>query len=437
MTTEVSHKLTSVFGTSRDVPETYVKRAAIDDRFLNDITRDKHVVIHGSSKQGKTCLRKQHLDEKDYVVVQCTRETTKPKLYEVLLKQAGIEVEVSSTKTLTGGCKLHVKFSAEGKISLLAKTEGETGGEYERISAEKIEKRELEIDPEDANDISRILTKAGFSKFIVIEDFHYLDEDVQRSFAVDLKVFHENSKLVFIVVGVWLEANRLSLYNGDLSGRLTTINVDQWDEEDLMKVLNAGEPLLNIHIPEDVKKKIVSGCQSNVGLLQEVAFRICEKYDIWKTQNELKTIGEIQDVEDILKALSDEQAARYRNFLSRFAEGFGHTQLEMYKWLLYAVIKSSPHDLRRGLKPNIIFHQIRQIHPSKNTLQQMNVVQALERVGSVQFKHKLQPLILDYSNGEIMVVDANFILFLQTHNEKDLLQYIGINNDKNVENPTP
>ena len=196
------HKLTNVFGTSREVPETYVERQGVDDRFLNDITRDKHIVIHGSSKQGKTCLRKHHLKEQDYVVVQCTRETTKAKLYEMLLKQADIQCEVGSTNTITGGFTLQVKVGGEGKIPLVAKATTEAGGGYEHKTTQTAETKEFEIDPEDSNDIARILKNASFSKYIVIEDVHYLDEDVQMSFAVDLKVFHENSKLIFIVVGV-------------------------------------------------------------------------------------------------------------------------------------------------------------------------------------------------------------------------------------------
>ena len=54
------------------------------------------------------------------------------------------------------------------------------------------------------------------------------------------------------------------------------------------------------------------------------------------------------------------------------------------------------------------------------------MVQALDRVGKVQFKHGLQPLIIDYSNGEMMVVDANFLVFLQTHSKPELHEYIGM-----------
>lgn len=419
------YKLANVFGTSREVPKTYVERQGVDDRFLNDITRDKHLVIHGSSKQGKTCLRKHHLNEQDYIVVQCTRETTKSKLYEMLLKQADIQCEVGRTNTVNGGCKLQVKVGGEGKIPFVAKATTEAGGEYEHQTTQTAETREFEIDPEDSNDIARVLKNASFSKYIVIEDFHYLDEDVQMSFAIDLKVFHENSKLIFIVVGVWLEANRLTLYNGDLSGRLAIINADRWDESDLSKVISVGEQLLNVAFSDEVRKAIVNGCQSNVGLLQEVVYRICEKYKVWQTQEKKREVGTVNDVDIMLKVVSEEQASRYRNFLSRFAEGLGQTQLEIYKWVLYAVINSTSYELRRGVRPNVLFQRIKAVHPS-NTLQQMNILQALDRVQKVQFNHKLQPLVLDYSNGELLVVDVNFIVFLQTHTKEELLEYVGL-----------
>lgn len=426
VTAEQTHKLTDVFGTSRDVPQTYVERPGVDDRFLNDITRDKHIVIHGASKQGKTCLRKYHLDETDYVVIQCTRDSSKASLYEMLLKHAGIKCEVSESKTLSGSRKLHATVSAEGKIPLVA--EGVVEGEFEHEKGREnvTEVKDFEIDPDDANDVVRVLRAAHFTKYVVVEDFHYLDEDVQQALAFDLKLFHEISRIVFIVVGVWLEANKLTLYNGDLSGRVTTINADHWQTASLHEVIDSGSVLLNISIAEAVQRLIVEGCQGNVGLLQEVCYRLCEKYGIWKTQDETTRIGTEADISEMLRAVADEQAARYKNFLARFSEGLGETQLEMYKWIGYAVITAAPDELRRGLRPNTIFHRIRPKHPTGDSLQHNNVIQALERVGTVQFKHKLQPLIFDFSNGELVVVDANFLVFVQTHTTEELVEYLGL-----------
>lgn len=128
----------------------------------------------------------------------------------------------------------------------------------------------------------------------------------------------------------------------------------------------------------------------------------------------------------MLKSVSSEQAARYRNFLGKFSEGLGETQLKMYQWIAYAVIEASSEELRRGLRPNTIFQRIRAIHPSRDSLQQNNVTQALERVAKVQHKHGLQPFIFDYSNDELIVVDVNFIVYLQNQSHDDLFRVIGV-----------
>jgi hypothetical protein len=425
MPLEVEHKLSDVFGTSREIPLTYVERKDIDDRFLNDITRNKHVVVHGASKQGKTCLRKYHLQQDDYEVIQCTRDYSKQSLYEMLLKNAGIKCEVSEKSTLSGGRKMNATVAVSAAVPLVTKGQATGGLESHDSKETSTESKHFEIDPSDANDVVRVLKAANFKKYVVIEDFHYLDEEVQQSLAFDLKLFHETSSLVFIVVGVWLEANKLTLYNGDLSGRIATINADSWSAESLREVISAGSYLLNIEIEDSVRDLIVDGCLGNVGLLQEVCYRLCEMQNVWVTQKQRLKVGSEEDVRKMLRAVAEEQAARYRNFLSKFSEGLGSTQLHMYKWIGYAVVTSTTAELRNGLTAGAIFQKVRKHHPSTDTLQHNNVLQALECVGKVQFKHKLQPLIFDFSNARLFVVDANFLVFHQTHNAEELLVYLG------------
>jgi hypothetical protein len=427
MTAEIKNKLADVYGNSRDVPLTYQTRPKVDQRFINDITRDKHIVLHGGSKQGKTCLRKNHLNDADYVLVQCTRDTSRSKLYELILKNANYQYEVSSSITTSGTNKITVNISAESGLPFVAKAKGETEYEGSKEKEESTSYKKLDIDPEDPNDLVRVLTESGFNKIIVIEDFHYLDEEVQTQFAFDLKVIHETSKFVFVIIGVWLETNRLLLYNGDLNGRLTNINVDKWPDEYLQRVIDNGKPLLNISFGEGVENEIIQISQDNVGLLQELCYRLCEEHEVWVTQDEMKTIGNIQQVKEIAKEIADDQAGRYSVFLSKFSEGLSVTELEMYKWIMWVVINATSEELRNGISQTSIFHRIKSKHPKATTLQQNNVNQALERVQNVQYKHKLQPLILDYSNGSLSVVDVNFIVYLQTHLKDELLEKIGIN----------
>ncbi len=183
---------------------------------------------------------------------------------------------------------------------------------------------------------------------------------------------------------------------------------------------------MNISFPSEVCESIIKISQDNVGLLQEICYKLCENHEIWTTQDTHITIGTVEEVREIAKEIADDQSGRYSTFIIKFAEGLSATELEMYKWIIWTVITSSTDSLRSGLSQNTIYHKIKQSHPKATTLQQNNVLQALERVHSVQFKNKLQPLILDYSNSELFVVDANFLVYLQTQKQEDLLAKIGM-----------
>src|SRR6266545_456935 len=67
--------MADVFGIARDVPANYVTRPDVDGKFIESLTRDKHVVVFGSSKQGKTCLRKYNLVEGDYIPTSKSRRS--------------------------------------------------------------------------------------------------------------------------------------------------------------------------------------------------------------------------------------------------------------------------------------------------------------------------------------------------------------------------
>ena len=51
-----------------------------------------------------------------------------------------------------------------------------------------------------AQDLSELLIQTNFQKRIILENFHYLDTDVQQQLAIDLRVF-EDYNILFIILG--------------------------------------------------------------------------------------------------------------------------------------------------------------------------------------------------------------------------------------------
>ncbi len=416
------YRLDEVYGVSRDLPLNYVSRDNVDDVFVNSLATDKHIVVFGSSKQGKTSLRKQNLEDDDYVVVMCSNQwTSLAPLHTAILKAAGYTVEQSTTKTAEGTYKITAKLEAKAGIPFVAGGKAALEGSAEDKATESVTTMPLELDPNDVNDIIAALDKIGFTKYIVLEDFHYLPDSTQQDFAVALKAFHEHSPLCFIVVGVWLDENRLIQYNGDLTERVIAVNADEWSEAQLRTVIAEGEALLNIEFDPAFKADLIAGCFESVSVVQVACHRVCDVAGVSRTQEKTVVVGEGIGATDVISEVVDKQSARYNTFLQDFAGGYQQTQYEMYRWLLLPLLSVEPTELEKSLRYAGIRQTIDHHHPEA-PINAGNIVQALKSTASLQVKLKIKPIILDYdqTTRKLNVVDRGFLIWL-THQDRDEL----------------
>jgi hypothetical protein len=415
-----------VFGVSRDLPLSYVERENVDNKLVDNLTRDKHVIIYGGSKQGKTCLRKHCLNDSDYVLVQCQNTWDIAKLSEAILKATGCEVEISHSKTIDGKTKIQVKASGGFSLLGLGKTNVEGSAGQDSGEAETRSYEPLQLDSSDPNDLVRALKGIRFNKLIVLEDFHYLPQETQEHFAFVLKTIHELSAITFIIVAVWREENRLIVYNGDLAGRVISVDADAWSPDELRKVIVAGEQLLNIGFGDQFKSILIEQSLGSVYIVQDCCYRACKQYNINETRSKYFKVPDDIDARDIIKKVIDDQGARYNAFIVNFSGGFQDTNLEMFKWILYPIITSGVTELEDGLSYKQIRTSIQSRHPQGLALNPGNLTQALTSIPALQSKKNIKPFILDYdrNNLRLSVVDKGFLFGWPSKIETSSFQYL-------------
>src|SRR4051812_17077993 len=90
-------RLTDVFAITPKKLQTYVERGA-DEDFRRCLKDGQHIVLHGSSKQGKTSLRRRYLSEDKSIVVSCQSDWALPDLYVSILKRAGIQPTIKEDR---------------------------------------------------------------------------------------------------------------------------------------------------------------------------------------------------------------------------------------------------------------------------------------------------------------------------------------------------
>lgn len=413
-----------VFGLSRELPLNYVMRSGVDGKFDECIRTKKHVVIYGSSKQGKTSLRKHCLEADRYILVQCTNTLDLAGLNASILKRAGFEVTQSTTKTASGKNKVVAQFKA-GLMGL----DISLAGEKESSKENKVIVQPLELDLEDVNDVISALKEIGFSKLIVLEDFHYLSPECQKSFAFILKAFHEISSYIFIIVGVWLEDNKLIIYNGDLTGRVVSVNADVWTESELREVISDGGSLLGVFFDPNFVTRLVESSKGSVYLVQEACRRACEMQGIVETVQDGRSVGGEVKVAELIKSIVDEQSARYSAFITGLADGFQDTELEMFKWMLFPILDGDIDALADGILYRTFRTILKEKHPRGKILNPGNITQALNSISSLQIKKDIKPIVVDYDQTQkkLNFVDRGFLLWLAHQDTSELKEEVGIN----------
>lgn len=353
-------------------------------------------------------------------MVQCSNRWSLSDLNANILKRAGYELTESTNVTYEGKAKV----SASVKI-LDATLGGEAGGG----ATKNVTHRQLELDLSDVNDIIGALNEARFHQYIVLEDFHYLKSEVQKDFAIELKAFHESSELCFIIVGVWLDENKLVIYNGDLTGRIVPVNADLWNEDELREVIQKGEDFLNIRFKESFTSEAIKASSGNVYIVQETCHRACNESGIHKTVvGERRLVGDGLNARSLVAEIIQEQSGRYNAFITNYASGFQETALAMHKWLLYPILTSSIEELSKGLTYRSIRSKITSGHPQGKNLNPGNITQALKAVSSLQLSKSIQPIILDYdeSNLTLHIVDKGFLIWLSMQDRNELLSTVGL-----------
>lgn len=109
---------------------------------------------------------------------------------------------------------------------------------------------------------------------LVIDDFHYAPEEKRMQIAQQLKdAIRRGFKA--IVVSLPHRADEAIRRNADLSGRLSMINMEPWDVNDLKEIAKVGFQRLGIQIEDMVASQIAVESLSSPQLMQYICLNIC------------------------------------------------------------------------------------------------------------------------------------------------------------------
>ncbi|XOC01779.1 hypothetical protein ACMC9K_00210 [Pseudomonadota bacterium DY0742] len=423
----MNHKTIDVFGVKSTLIKSYIEREAVDQRFREALSSGNEVIVYGSSKQGKTSLILKHLKPEDYIKVECSPQTTTIDIYKSVLRQIGVtflesenvEASYEHGGKVGGGFKVKIPFFGSGDVKAELSDKVKDGTSKTQTH--------IEYNLALAQDVSEVLHMQNFSKFIVLENFHYLPHEVQEALAYDLRIFQDHH-YVFIVLGIWREANRLVQFNGDLLDRVTEVPVEPWDKSDFLSVLEKGEVLLNVDFSE-VREALVAESFDSVGVVQELCKLCCLDAGVKETAAHKVTITK-GNLEKAKKDKANEYGVRHvRNFESfvdvrvRKSAQSGKPSLAYPYYFVKLLLTQDFDDIQKGLTRGRLLEEIRKIHHRPEDVRSSDLGQFLHNLTQHQIAKRIQPPFVDYDRGGkvLKIIDSSLYFFLRHCDREEIL----------------
>lgn len=425
-------KVEDVFGVSVKQVKSYIEREQVDDKFTEALKSDKQIIVYGSSKQGKSALVKKYIDYDENIVISLSPKHTLKDIYQTILRKSGVTLRTSYTKGSGQSSTVKGKARIQGAIALVLKGTAEVGLDKSTNQSSTENYEEIEFNLELPDDVADIINRHGNKKVVILENFHYLSEGVQKDFAYDLRTFQE-LKVRFVIVGVWKESNRLSQFNGELQDRIDEIPVEPWTDDDFLRIIAKGEQELNIQFATTIKQLCLDNSFSSVGVFQELLRLTCINSEVFAKGQSVFLDSKDSFNKALLEKTNDYSERHLKN-LEAIASG-NNTQIQKDKPLPFFMhyyivtdILSQGYDAIKngGMTKLCMMHSIKQKHHRADDLKGGHLTTALKGLVELQSNKSINPPVIAYdaTSKIIKVVDSTFYFFLKNANLDDVFDEI-------------
>lgn len=272
MVSNVNYQIEDVFSPRSFPQNTYISRKldneeTVDDRLRRALAMKGNLIfVSGASKSGKTVLCHNVIDSDSYIALSGNQISTKADFWNHIAEQLPLYDTVVTTKneqnskTKANQTQIGVNFGVANFGVNFNNNVGENTNQQLAVTANRTERQIIKY-------------LIDNNKVLVIDDFHYVAQDMQMYIARTLKTELFNG-LKAVIISLPHRSDEAIICNPDLIGRTTSIEILPWTENELKAIANKGFALLNMQISKEEEGLLAQESITSPQLMQENCFQL-------------------------------------------------------------------------------------------------------------------------------------------------------------------
>lgn len=270
-------KATTVFTPGAFPQYTYVERTdkQYEARLQDAIdTQGQVVSISGPSKSGKTVLVEKVVGPNSLITVTGAGVDHPDDIWNRILDWMSVPSEVSVLRAEEIGVSSGGEIKGGVGIPALAKAEvsgnAEVRATRQRNNASTSRRRGL----------TQVIDEISNSEFtVLIDDFHYMPREAQGEVAKQIKEAARQGVKI-ITASVSHRSDDVVRANPELRGRVTAIDLEYWNEANLLAIANQGFAILNAEVSIEMCRGFVKEAAGSPQLMQAICLNACFELNV-------------------------------------------------------------------------------------------------------------------------------------------------------------
>lgn len=276
-------------------------------------------LITGSSKTGKTTLYKRVLQtlEKEPIVVRCDSTLDTDDFWKKPLETLNFDRLANISESELSESSVAGKVGGKLGWSWLAGLIGEVSLGVKKNSSET-ESREKIVSQPSASHLVPLLKYSN--AILVVEDFHYLTEEIQRQIFQQWKTFTDQ-QVSILVVGTTHHGVDLAYANPDLVGRIEQIDLGRWESKDLCEIATKGFIQMGINIPAQITNLLARESSGLPIITQQACSQLFFDQGIATVKIGAKIVFTRQQAYSALHNMAVRKYKQFESWYSRLTDG--------------------------------------------------------------------------------------------------------------------
>ncbi len=270
-------KATTVFTPGAFPLYTYVERTdkRYEERLQDAIDIQGQVIsISGPSKSGKTVLVEKVVGTNNLITITGAGINRADDMWSRILDWMSVPSEVSTSNAEEVGVSLEGGTKAGLNLPTILK--GEVSGTVKG----NVSRQKTRANISRRRGLNQVIDEIANSEFtVLIDDFHYMPRDAQEEEAKQIKEAARQGVKI-IVASVSHRSDDVVRANPELRGRVTSIDLEYWNEANLLTIAHQGFNTLKAELDAKVYEAFTKEAAGSPQLMQAVCLNTCFELDL-------------------------------------------------------------------------------------------------------------------------------------------------------------